>query len=273
MTTKENKPIVVLVHGACHTPGHFDLLLRALRADYQIIVPALPSVGWDDRVSGKSWTDDVALLHSLIDPHLDKGRQAIILGHSYGGVVVTHYAVGQSVAERAARGQKGGVVAVFYLAAIALPAGKAVSDVTAESTALKVQDIDADIKVSFLNAAAGSILYAADLADLYRGQPGAEAAAQAKSDALIALCGGHSIAAFGEPTVHAAAEVAAPKTYFVCVRDEALVPATQREMAKSCGAERVVELDAGHSPFLVGRHVKTIVQELATAANTAVGSS
>lgn len=138
-TTRDEKPIVVLVHGACHTPGHFHLLIQALRkAEYRVIAPSLATTGWDDRISGKTWADDVALLHSVVDPLLDEGRQAIVLGHSYGGIVITHFAVGHSVAERAARGQKGGVAAVLYLAALALPAGKAITDVLGTSPIVEI---------------------------------------------------------------------------------------------------------------------------------------
>jgi len=147
MTTKDKKPIVVLIHGGYHTPAHFDLLLRTIRAEYDVLAPALTTVGWDDRISGKTWRDDVALLHSIIDPLMDQGRQIIILGHSMGGIVITHFSIGESVAERSALGKKGGVAAVFYLTAAVVPAGKSALEMNARPSAPNVHDVDVSLPI------------------------------------------------------------------------------------------------------------------------------
>ena len=122
-----------------------------------------------------------------------------------------------------------------------------------------------ETKITHLNSAGMQAMYGADIADLYP-DPAQKAAGEAKAETLLALCGGQSLVAFAEPMDHDAADVAAPKTYFICLRDEVFPLPAQREMASLCGAQRVVELDAGHSPYLVGHHVETIMREISTAA-------
>lgn len=51
----------------------------------------------------------------------------------------------------------------------------------------------------------------------------------------------------GEP-VRAAAWHDVPSTYVVCAKDKGTPPRLQRDFARRAG--RVVELDAGHHPFL-----------------------
>src|SRR6185436_18954596 len=61
---------------------------------------------------------------------------------------------------------------------------------------------------------------------------------------------------------------AAPSTYVVCGRDQAIHPDAQRTMARH--ADHVVEWDADHSPFLSDpTRVATLLAELAAVSATA----
>jgi pimeloyl-ACP methyl ester carboxylesterase len=49
------------------------------------------------------------------------GREVVLVGHSYGGVVATVTSEGQGVAERAARGELGGFSRIVFLAGFTVP--------------------------------------------------------------------------------------------------------------------------------------------------------
>jgi pimeloyl-ACP methyl ester carboxylesterase len=121
MATTE-KPVIVLVHGAWHHPHYYRRLIDPLREQgYVVLAPPMASTGPDDSVAGKTWVDDVRRIHEVMLPHLDEGREAIVVCHSQGGIAGSASIEGQSVAERKALGLKGGVRAVIYIAAFALP--------------------------------------------------------------------------------------------------------------------------------------------------------
>lgn len=126
------KPIVLLVHGAWHRPLHYRLLIQDLQAQgFRVLAPPLASSGYDDSIDGKGWSDDVSRLQGALFPELDAGRKAIVVAHSYGGVPGTHVIQGQTVAEREARGLKGGIMSVVFIAAFpAVQAGPSLLEAT-----------------------------------------------------------------------------------------------------------------------------------------------
>jgi pimeloyl-ACP methyl ester carboxylesterase len=62
---------------------------------------------------------EVATVHAVMLPALDAGREIMLIGHSYGGLVITPAAKGLSTTERAAQGLEGGIKSVVYLQACA----------------------------------------------------------------------------------------------------------------------------------------------------------
>lgn len=118
MAEDKQKPVIFLVHGAWHRPLHYRLLIHALQAKgFTVLAPPLASSGYDDSVDGKTYHDDVKRVHEALLPFLDEGRIAIGIGHSYGGVPLTVAIQGHTVAERAAKGLKGGVASAIYISA------------------------------------------------------------------------------------------------------------------------------------------------------------
>jgi len=112
------KTVVCLVHGAGHQPLHYRYLIDALRQrELTVVAPPLPTSGYDDASATKTHLDDVARVHEYLLPFLEQGHKAILVGHSYGGRVVTQAAAGLTLEERAAAGKAGGVVALLYLTA------------------------------------------------------------------------------------------------------------------------------------------------------------
>ncbi|KAJ1330814.1 alpha/beta fold hydrolase [Microdochium nivale] len=274
------KPVILLIHGAWHSPGHYNLLIAGLRdAGYVVLVPTLTTLGWGDEVLGKSWPDDVALLISILLPYFDQGREVVVVGHSYGGVSATQCCAGHTVPERAARGDKGGIKAVVFLTAWALPNANIPSSAEDSSS---LSTIDHETGILTLTSDAARQFYAADLAQLFPPEANGDGINRDKanatrsiklaatSEALRGVLGQHSLIAPANKqlTSISAADIAVPKTYIVCTLDEAINPELQRGMARSCGAS-IVEIDAGHSPFIVPRHVEKIVEVITAAPQVA----
>ncbi|KAI1073853.1 Alpha/beta hydrolase family-domain-containing protein [Whalleya microplaca] len=112
-----SKPVIILVHGSWHLPEVWNKVKSRLEAaGYEVLVPRLLTVVGPEPVH-HTWRVDVAVVHDLANPFFDQGRQAVIVGHSYGGLVATMSVKDQSVADRAGRGLKGGFSAVVYLCA------------------------------------------------------------------------------------------------------------------------------------------------------------
>ncbi|KAI1261616.1 Alpha/beta hydrolase fold-1 [Xylariaceae sp. FL1019] len=111
------KPVIMLVHGAWHTPEYWFLVKDRLEeAGYDVLAPRLPSVCGPETVNF-SWRSDVATVLDHATPLFAAGRNVVIVGHSYGGSVVTNAVPGNTVRERAAKGLKGGFSAVVYICA------------------------------------------------------------------------------------------------------------------------------------------------------------
>lgn len=111
------KPTVVLVHGAWHRRAHFKLLIAALEAaSFETITPELPTSS-NAIPANKSLPDDVAVVRPLIQELVKKGKEVIVVGHSYGGVVMTDSLFDLSIEKRKSKGLSGGVKEMIYLCA------------------------------------------------------------------------------------------------------------------------------------------------------------
>jgi pimeloyl-ACP methyl ester carboxylesterase len=117
-----SKPVIVLIHGAFHPPHAYRKLIEPLRgAGYVVLAPPMPTTGLDDTVVGKTYVEDVKRVHESLLPLLDEGQEAVLLCHSQGGIAGSAATEGQTVQERRTRNLKGGIKAIIYLAAFALP--------------------------------------------------------------------------------------------------------------------------------------------------------
>jgi pimeloyl-ACP methyl ester carboxylesterase len=119
-----SKPVVIFLHGAWHRPLHYINLLTPLREQgYTVVAPALPTSGLDAAsIRGRTVTqDDVRAVKEAMAAFLEAGRDIVVVCHSIGGLAGTDSVVGETVPERRARGLEGGVKAVVYLCAFAMP--------------------------------------------------------------------------------------------------------------------------------------------------------
>jgi pimeloyl-ACP methyl ester carboxylesterase len=217
---------VVLVHGLYHRPEHFALVAERLRsAGVEVAVPELHK---------GSLSADTAAVQAAID---SLPEPPIVLGHSYGGSVITGLR---------------GVGHLVYLAAFVPDAGESAAGLGGASPQLKEAiNPEPDGSTSLHPDRAADTLYgdcpeplAAWAVDLLRTQaPG---------------CGR------GIPERHSWKRT--PSTYVVCAQDRAIDPVLQRKMASRCTDAR--QWQTGHSPF-VGQPdlIVELLREL-LAANT-----
>ncbi|WP_030762801.1 MULTISPECIES: alpha/beta fold hydrolase [unclassified Streptomyces] len=201
---------VVLVHGLYHRPEHFaDVAERLRAAGTEVVVPELHR---------GSLLADTAAVQDAVDALREP---PVVLGHSYGGSVIT-----------GVRGARH----LVYLAAFVPDAGESAAGLGGASAQLREAIRPGpDGTTSLCPDRAAAVLYgdcpaplAARAVGLLRAQaPG---------------CGR------GVPERHGWRHT--PSTYVVCAQDRAVDPVLQRGMASRCTDVR--EWRTGHSPF-VGR--------------------
>ncbi|KAH6687039.1 Alpha/beta hydrolase fold-1 [Verticillium dahliae] len=242
----DQKPVVLLAHGAWHRPLHYRLLITALKGQgYTVLAPPNATSGYSDSVIGKTHKDDVKRYHDDLLPYLDAGRTAIIVAHSYGGIPGTMATEGHTLAEREARGLKGGIIAIVYIAC-GLATQKGVSILEAgggEWFSLQFHDVKENTLPLKLEAVATAFYN--DIEDGFR-------------DGAVALLSEQSKRPFTDVVDFLASDLEIPKIYVVCKNDNAVPFAFQQFMAQASGAE-IVELDCGHSPFLREEERRQIV--------------
>jgi pimeloyl-ACP methyl ester carboxylesterase len=103
-------------------PSSFEPTTKRLQAaGYTVHVELMPSTGSAD--PPKDLSADVTALHTLMDTAIGESNDVVVICHSWGSIVMSSAFEGRSASERAAKGLKGGVVRVGYLAALMTPRG------------------------------------------------------------------------------------------------------------------------------------------------------
>ena len=218
---------VVLVHGAWHGAWCFDRVLPLLAdAGVPAVAVDLPGHGADPGPV----TDlhgDADRVRSVLDG-ID--GDVVLLGHSYGGAVITEAGVHPSVRH------------LVYLCALALDAGESCN----RAAVGEAEGISYEGRPSLSDSIVDRGDGTADLAPegvalgLYNGL----------DDATVAWAVDHLTP---QPLVNLQQEPRAvawrerPSTYVVCSDDMAVHPELQRVLAKRCTGS--VEWDTSHSPF------------------------
>jgi pimeloyl-ACP methyl ester carboxylesterase len=204
---------IVLVHGAWHGAWCWDEVAARLRADGTPVVTVdLPSVA-----SGGDMYDDAQAVRDAIAA---VDGETVVVGHSYGGVVITEAAAGVD-----------GVRHLVYLTAFMLDEGEALADI-AGRTPPDWQIADPD----------GRTLSVAGAQQVFYNTCSPEVA-----DAAAARLRPHTIASFVQP-VKSVAWRDVPSTYLICDRDNAIPVPAQEAMAAR--ADTMQRLQSDHSPFL-----------------------
>jgi len=238
------KPTIVFVHGAfADASGFADSITTLQRAGYPVLAPANPLRG----LSGDA--DSLrAFLSTLTGP-------LILVGHSYGGAVITNAATGNP-----------NVKALVYIAAYALKAGESVGDANSlggghsdlldniylrpipgfDPVPPPEGNLDAYIKVESFQA-----VFAADV-------PKSTAAVMAATQRPAALT------SLGEPSGEPAWKTI-PSWYLVASQDKAIPPEAERAMAARANA-KTVEIRSSHAAMVSHPRAVTALILAAVAA-------
>ena len=203
----------MLVHGICHGSWCWsDTVERLAERDHRAVAVDLPLT---------SLADDAATVGDAIDG-LD--GPVILVGHSYGGLVISVAAAGRPAVQQ-----------LVYVAAVMLDADDVFIARTADFPAAP---LGADIEITdgrIVVPPAAAINGFFNCCD-----PERAAAAAARLRPTNAEC--LAVA----PGVEPWREV--PSTYLVCEQDRAIHPEMQRWMSSRAG--EVVSYDTDHSPFI-----------------------
>lgn len=210
---------VVLVHGAWHGSWCWQRLVPELEArGLRAVTLDLPSVHAPLCTRDAPLSADARAVRGVLD---SLASPVILLGHSYGGMVISHAGHGARIAH------------LVYLCAFVPAPGESVMDL-APARYRRFLRIEADGRTLPDPAQASHVLYGDCDPDTQRW--------------ACARLRPHPLAAFSEP-VALPGWRELPSTYVVCSADQAIAPSLQRErFAQRLGA--ALTLEAGHSPFL-----------------------
>jgi pimeloyl-ACP methyl ester carboxylesterase len=204
----------VLVHGAGHGAWCWERTEQDLRAQGHTTVSVdLPLT---------SLQDDAATVRACLD---SVEEPAILVGHSYGGLVISEAAGGRS-----------DVAQMVYVAAVMVGANESVLDLAGEfppTLLIERMEYTPD----------GFMVFSPETAvDCFYNESPPEAAKAASLRMRPTAAVGMTASPGADPWR------SVPTTYIVCERDQAMAPDMQRAMAKQ--AKRVETLDTDHSPFM-----------------------
>ncbi|GAP88131.1 hypothetical protein SAMD00023353_1501020 [Rosellinia necatrix] len=238
-TRSSSKPVIVLVAGAWHLPDAWHKVKPQLEtAGYEVYTPRSMTVVGPEPVN-HSWRVDVAMIHDLVLPLFEQGREVVIVGHSYGGVVATASVEGQTILDRRLRGLSGGFSAVVYVTAFAFPQrGGCIASAIGGKYPEWMIAAEPYKNIQF------SMQVALELESFYSDLPEDEAAG------WRAKLQHHSQRSFEEPLGYCANDIKIPMTYLICEGDKTLPLELQESMVQGIAAMTTRRCTAGHSPFL-----------------------
>ncbi len=216
---------VVFVHGACVRDGSWwwrptaDLLEERGVPSVAPLLPSCGETGVPGGSDGPGLPEDVASVRRVL---LAGDEPTVVVAHSYGGIVSAEAAAGVAHVRHL-------LLVSSYLPTV----GQSLSGFGGDTPA-PFLDVDPD---------AGTFTVRPELlVDTFLHD--CDPALRAQAPERLAH---QSLAVLGQQ-VEASAWQDVPTTYLVCARDRGTPPDLQREFARRAGS--VVELDAGHHPFL-----------------------
>lgn len=248
-TSSAAKPTVVLVHGAWSDASSWKGVTKRLQADgYKVTAPAVPLRG----LSGDA--------NYLADYLKTISGPIVLVGHSYGGSVITQAAAGNSH-----------VSALVYVAAFAPDKGENASALTAKFPGSHISD-DASAQIPTAlnpvpfndNGTTNVDLYIK--ADKFRDVFLSDSVSSSQAAVLAAAQRPVTPQALGEPTGTPAWKTI-PSWYLVAGNDHLIPPAAERFMAQRAHAH-TSEVDAPHDVLLT--NPSTVSHVIEQAARTTV---
>jgi len=222
---------VVLVHGAWHGAWCWERVIGPLSdTGIEVVALDLPGHGDHPGPQGDLHTD-AASVRAVLD---SIGAPVVLLGHSYGGAVITEAGAHPAVAH------------LVYLCALAIDAGETCATAGSNDPAATGISHDgridlASIFVPSADGTAVTVTRDGAIATLYN-----DCDTESTEWALARL-GPQPLVTF-QQTPDAVAWKTKASTYVVCADDQAIHPELQRVLARRCTTS--VEWPTGHSPFL-----------------------
>jgi pimeloyl-ACP methyl ester carboxylesterase len=217
-------PTIVLVHGGwADSSGWNDEVASLSRLGYPVIAPANPLRGL---------SSDAAYIHSVL---ATIPGDVVLVGHSYGGAVITNAAVGTA-----------NVKALVYIAAFAPDAGENLATLVTKNPGTYITpDALTERPYPLPDGKQGVDLYikADRFHDAFAGDLPRRA-----TRLMQATQRPFSVAAFTEPSGTPGWKTI-PSWYLVATDDHAIPPVTQRYMAARAGST-VAEVKASHVPMM-----------------------
>ncbi len=246
--TGGNRPVIVLVHGAWADASSWDRVAsRLTSAGFTVYAPPDPLRGL---------SSDAAYLHDFLTQNAAlAGKPVVLVGHSYGGAVITNAAVGDPE-----------VKALVYVDAFIPGPGQTVAGLlsTVPGSCIGGDPATTFNPVGYPGAPAGR-------ADLYL-QPGEFPGCFASGLPAPAAAG---LAATQRPLAAAAVKepsgppawASIPSWAVIGTADKVIPPAELLAMATHAGA-RVTDVSAGHLSLITAPDTVAAVIEQATAATS-----
>lgn len=121
------KPVFVFVPGAWHTADTFNGI-RAMLTQKGFDSEAVPTPFVGAVPPNKGLHADIDYTKAFLQDLADKGRQIVLVTHSYGGMVGAGAVEGLGYSQRSKAGSPGGVIMVVWMAAFATPKGQSLLD-------------------------------------------------------------------------------------------------------------------------------------------------
>ncbi|HJQ55719.1 MAG TPA: alpha/beta fold hydrolase [Vineibacter sp.] len=238
----------LLIHGAGHGGWCWEKVVPLLQArGHRALAPDLPGSGEDRDTPAAAVS--LAMYVDCVSKILDKEAEPpILVGHSLGGLTITH----------AAEARRRKVRALVYLTALLPPSGMTGRDVTSREPDTLIRrslEYGPDgVCYTFKRANVPALFYNdCDPDDVYRAM--ARLRPQAAAIATTPLS--YTEERFGS----------VPRWYIECLRDSAITLSMQRWMIQQTPC-KVLTLDSGHSPFLSMPDI--LVERLETVAKESV---
>jgi pimeloyl-ACP methyl ester carboxylesterase len=244
----EAKPTVVLVHGAWADSSSWSGVVKRLQADgYTVTAPATPLRGLS---SDSAYLTDY--LKTIKGP-------IVLVGHSYGGAVISNAATGNP-----------NVKALVYIAAFAPEKGESTADLVGRFPGSHLSDDPnaplptalSPVPFTQADGSTGIDLYIKP--DKYRDVFLSNRVNKAKAAELAATQRPITAQAVGEPSGTPAWKTI-PSWYLVADDDHTIPAAAERAMASRAHAH-TVEVDGPHAVAVTDPHAVTrLVEQAATA--------
>jgi pimeloyl-ACP methyl ester carboxylesterase len=237
----DTKPVIVLAHGAWHSPLTYEPFISRLRSSgYEVHAPYFPSCT-GQRPPTTSIKEDTQLIRRLLEMLTSQEKTIILVMHSYGGVVGCDALQGFDAITRKKEGKRGGVTHLVGLAAHIHPSGFSIFDLVSEMG-------NADlIPVAFDIAEDGSCFPKNAELGLF------EAFSDAERTKLMLTLSRANIKIM-EDKVQYEGWRDVPMTFVFTTKDLTCPAHYQQRMLDKIQAKGVVvdiiKLDTGHSPYL-----------------------